>query len=273
MDAGLQLYSLREQLAEDAAAIISAIGKLGFTDAEGYDLIHLKSILPLLENEGITVRSSFLLWSHITGRHDLAQQIGYPWMPAHWGIDHEIELAHALGLKRLVCGYLLPEERSSFDDFKRLAEQLNKAGEACHAAGIGLLYHNHTFEFFEQEGQTPYTYLQDNTSPDYVGFELDVLWVQFAGWSPIDVMAALGNRLKALHLKSGAAEYLPLRDEKTLPLSGHDHPLGAGNVDIPPILDAIRDRQDVHLYIEQEYGRDLIKSLGVSLNFVRSYSS
>ena len=270
MSVGLQLFSLRDFFSDDARACVASIAKIGFPKVEGYDLIHLQSIMPYLRDHGIAVNSSFLLWSHITGRRDLAEKIGYPWLPAYWGIDHEIELAHKLNLKTLVCGYLLPEERACLDDFKRLADQLNTAGEACRMAGIQLLYHNHTFEFQEMDGQVPYAYLQSHTSAENLGFELDVLWAQLAGFSPIDVANDLGDRLKALHLKSGACADIPLWDEKTLPLEGHDYPLGAGDVDIASILELSQARGIEHLYIEQEYGASLLESLGDSFQFVRS---
>ena len=47
----------------------------------------------------------------------------------------------------MVNAILEPEERKTFDDYKRLAELFNKAGEQTQKAGIQYCYHNHNFEF------------------------------------------------------------------------------------------------------------------------------
>ena len=272
MTIGLQLYSLREAFGADAEGCVSGIQKAGFDRAEAFDLLHLKSIKPLLDDAGITVSSSFLLWSHITGRHDLARQINYPWMPAYWGIEHEIELAHELGLSTLVFGYSLPEERQNLDDFKRLSEQLSQAGETCRQAGLALLYHNHTFEFRPDSGTTGFDYLVENTSSEQLGFELDVFWVHCAGYAPVDIMRKLDQRLKGLHIKTGVCETIPLWDEQALAVEGHDYALGQGDVEIKPILSLAEQNCVEHVYIEQEFGADLYTSLARSLDYVKRVS-
>ena len=270
---GVQLYSVRDDLASAPKDCIRRLADIGFMRAEGYDLIQLKHISPLLRDAGISVHSSFILWSHVTERHDLAKQINYPWLPEKWGIDFEIERAKSLGLDTLVLGYLLPEERKTLDDFKRLAEQFNHAGEACKNAGINFLYHNHAFEFEEREGQVPYFYLLENTQPDYVNFELDVLWVQLAGHNPAEFIRAYQDRIKQLHLKSGWSVDIPLYDDHAYSPSDQDCALGDGIVDIQGVVNAFNNNVVQDAYIEQEYGQDLYRSLSSSINYLKAITS
>ena len=267
---GVQLYSVADKLAEDARSCVARLAQIGFRRAEGFDLIQLKSIKPLLDEHGIKVTSSFLFWTHITQRYDLAEKINYPWMPSRWGIEHEIDLAHELGLSNLVHGYLLPEERQSLDDYKRLAERLDRAGEACRIGGLKLAYHNHTFEFEPLEGEVPYEILQSHTQSNNVSFELDVLWCQMAGIDPCVLMQTLGSRLLQLHLKTGRSEVIPLYNEKELPFDGHDMPLGEGDVDIAKIVTDAHKLGIDELYIEQEFSKDIFKSLARSYGFLRA---
>src|SRR6266542_4464754 len=66
-----------------------------------------------------------------------------------------VEDAATVGIKYMVCAYLSAEERGDIDHYKQLAEQFNKSAETCKKAGIQFCYHNHDFEFEEQNGQMP----------------------------------------------------------------------------------------------------------------------
>ena len=44
-------------------------------------------------------------------------------------------------------------------------------------------------------------YIINNTNPEYVSFEMDLLWVQFGGGDPVQLLKKYGNRWKLVHLK------------------------------------------------------------------------
>ena len=68
-----------------------------------------------------------------------------------------------------------PESRTmgmkgTMEDF---AEILTTIGKKCEAAGLKLLYHNHDFEYKDNEdGIKPIVYLLENTDPKYVNFQM-----------------------------------------------------------------------------------------------------
>ncbi len=274
MKEGIQLWSVREQLEKDPGTCLEKISKLGFRHAEGFDLLHLNLIKPLLDRYSIEVKSSFILWAHITGRYDLAEKIQYQWMPKSYGIDYAIENALELGLDTIVCGYLLPEERQNLDDYKRLAHNLNTIGDKCRKVGLNLLYHNHTFEFEPLgSGIVPYYYLVENTEPENLGFEVDVLWAELAGQHSKNLLSTLKKRLKQIHLKTGASVGSPIYDEKLYSPAQHDYPLGTGFVDIKSIMDLSQMAGVRRYYVEQEYSKDIYDSLLTSLNFLNRYKN
>ncbi len=61
-----------------------------------------------------------------------------------------------VGHKYLVLPYLMDTDRKTIDQYKALAEFLNKAGEKIRSAGMQLAYHNHDFEFVKLSGLVPY---------------------------------------------------------------------------------------------------------------------
>ena len=269
----LQLYSVRNNLQDNPEHCIKQLAKLGIKYVEGFDLTHLTQLKPLLDDAGIVVKSSFLLWSHITGRDDLTRQIQYPWMPSAWGIEYEIDQALNLGLDTLVNGYLLPAERESLDDFKNFADQLNNAGEKCREAGLDLLYHNHAFEFEPIDGVVPYFYLLENTSADNVNFELDVLWAQLGGYLPAELMSEMGARVRQLHLKTATDADVPHYDDQTLTEEQQDCSLGKGVVDIGVVLNQAVNQEIGKAYIEQECSSDMYASLARSIEYLKNWES
>ncbi len=271
---GIQLWSVREELQRNPEACLKRIADLGFRHAEGFDLIHLNSIKPLLDKYSIEVKSSFILWSHITGRYDLAKKIQYQWMPKHYGIDYAIENALELGLDTIACGYLLPEERTNLDCYKQLADKLNSIGDKCRKVNLNLLYHNHTFEFEPLEsGIVPYYYLVENTEPENLNFELDILWSELAGQNSKALILRLKNRLKQIHLKTGESVDSPLYNEKLYLPPQHDYPLGSGFVDIKNVIDLALKAGVNRYYIEQEFSENIYNSLLTSLNFLNRYAT
>lgn len=262
---GIQLYSVREYLGAEASSTIEKLAQLGFSRAEGFDLTQLKTVKPLLNDFGIQTNSSFLFWSHVTENHQLAHDINYPWIPPKWGIDYEIEQAHDLGIENLVIGYLLPQERQTLDDYHRLIEKFNSAGEACKKAGLSLLYHNHAFEFDPTLGVVPFELMMNELDPGYVNFELDVLWCELAGFSAVKLLETYSSRIKQLHFKSCHATSKPLYDDQILPHENHDCPLDRGVVDILAIANCFKGDISNATFIEQEYSDDMFASLAQSL--------
>ncbi len=158
---GIQLYTVRNQMAEDPKATLQAIKDAGYAQVEGGDPATYGEMMPMLNDIGLTSQSTFFPWPYLTGRWDLVAAEGMK--PTEKGFAGVVESAQKLGMNYLVFGYMRPEERETLDDFHKIAEELNKAGEQCNAAGIKLCYHNHAFEFGPIDGKVPYDILIDET--------------------------------------------------------------------------------------------------------------
>ena len=117
------------------------------------------------------------------------------------GWDKAVDDAAAVGLKYMVCAWLAPSERGSLDHYKKLAEDFNKAGEACKKAGIQFCYHNHDFEFIQEDGKYPYETLLDNSDKDLVKMEIDLYWLTKAKQDPIALIEKHPGRFPLWHVK------------------------------------------------------------------------
>ena len=108
-----------------------------------------------------------------------------------------------LGQKFIVCywPWTADGQGSQIDDWKQVAEKLNKGGAICKKEGIRLLYHNHDIEFRITEGQIPFDVLMPLLDPALVGIELDLYWITKGGQSAVEYIKKYPGRFPVFHVK------------------------------------------------------------------------
>jgi sugar phosphate isomerase/epimerase len=189
-------------MAADPAGTLAKVAQIGFNSVEGATYtgtekfygMDPKAFLALLSQNGLQMPSS-----HYRLGEDETDGVAKGTILHDW--DRAVEDAATLGIKYMVCAWLSPKERLGLDHYKGLAANLNTAGEKCKAAGIQLCYHNHDFEFEQQNGQFPYEVLLDNTDKELVKLEIDLYWVTKAGQDPIALIGKHPGRFPLWHLK------------------------------------------------------------------------
>jgi sugar phosphate isomerase/epimerase len=90
---------------------------------------------------------------------------------------------------------------NSSEDTLKTAEQLNLVGKKCKEEGFDFYYHNHAHEFKRVGELSLFDLLVENTDPEYVKFELDLVWVLRGGFDPLAVLEKLGSRCDMIHQK------------------------------------------------------------------------
>lgn len=160
---GVQLYTVRAEMAKDFEGSLEKIAAIGYKEVEfaGYYDKSPKDILAVLDRYGLAAPAAHASLADIQTK-----------------LDQTIDTAKAVGHRFLICPYLLDKERGTLDDYKRHAETFNRAGEACRKAGIQFGYHNHDFEFEAKDGKLPYDLLLEETDKDLVKMELDLYWIR-----------------------------------------------------------------------------------------------
>ena len=265
---GIQLYTVRNQLAENPKKTLQSIAQLGYKQVELMDIASASELMAFTKDLGLMVRSSFFMWTHITGRWDLAEKYGLPKQPEGYDFNRILDDAKSLGLKHLVFGYMLPDERSTMDDYKKITEKLNRSGELCKKRGIQLCYHNHSFEFGPIEGEIPYEYLMENFDEDLVKFELDVFWASLGGYDPVQLMDKLDGRISQLHLKDKLKGAAVIFAEQEVPPETFKE-LGNGVVDIKTIVRKAEKIGVQECHVEQDQSPDPINSIGQSISYLK----
>jgi sugar phosphate isomerase/epimerase len=119
----------------------------------------------------------------------------------------QLESAKVIGQSYIVNPWIPEELRKTDDDWKRVAETFNRAGEESKKAGIQFAYHNHWFEFLPVNGKLPYDILLESCDKNLVKMELDLCWITVAGADPLKYFDRYPGRFPLVHVK----------DVKTLP--------------------------------------------------------
>jgi sugar phosphate isomerase/epimerase len=186
----LQLYTVRELLAQDFAGTMEKVAAMGYAGVETAffsDNISLSEAARLFKTLGLVVPSA-----HCE-------------VPLGSQQAAVLETAAVFECSRIIWhGWPRDENYGSVEGIKRLAERYNQANDMARANGLSFGLHNHWWEFELVEGRYPYQILLEYLEPT-IFFEIDTYWVKTAGRDPVKVVTELGRRAPLLHLKDGPA--------------------------------------------------------------------
>lgn len=252
---GLQLYTLRDYIGKDVKGVLAKVAKAGYREVETYGYStesHYWGLVPkefkaVLVANGLTTSS---------GHYDMGAYLRDGNQEV---FKAYIEAANGCGQQYVVVPYLDAALRKTTDDFKVIADKLNKAGELCKAAGLRLSYHNHDFEFQSLNGVALYDVMLKETDARLVDFEMDIYWVVRAGRDPIKLMEANPKRFPLWHVKDM---------EKAQP--EHNTEIGSGTIDFKKIIKYAKTAGLQHLFMEQEYfAIDAYQSITQSAAYIK----
>ena len=233
---GIQLYSLRDQLKNDVPGTLAKVHDFGFHDVETYST-HGKSPEEF---------AALLKANHLRA------------VSGHFGFDRfekdpeaVAKEAKALGLQYAGVAWVPHTGQITEQWVRDTAKVFNKAGEVLAKHGIKFFYHNHGYEFVPHGDGTLFDLLMAETKPEFVCYEMDVMWAVFPGQDPVKLMEKYGKRWQLMHikdLKKGVA---------TGSLSGGtDHTngvaIGTGQTDWPALLRASQKAGVKYYFIEDE---------------------
>jgi sugar phosphate isomerase/epimerase len=157
-------------------------------------------------------------------------------------LKKDIEQCKALNKKYIVCYWPWTDDGNNkkLDDWKRVAEKLNKGGEICRKNGLPLLYHNHDIEFKITEGQIPFDTLMANLDRN-VNIELDLYWITKGEQSAVDFIRKYPGRYPVYHVKD-----MDHTDEKSFAC------VGEGRIDFAEIFKLNKTAGVKHFIVEHD---------------------
>lgn len=242
-DIGLQLYTVRNEMAADPKRTLEKVAKIGYTNLEtaGYSDGKLYGFTGTEFNNFLSDLGLKNISGHI------------PLQVFQEQFDQALEFMSNSAQKYAVLPWLSPEERSSIDQYKQYAELLNKSAEKAKSANIQICYHNHDFEFQQLDGQLPIDVLLKETDPDLVDFELDLYWITRAGYDPVEFFEQNKNRVPLWHVKdmadTAAKEFAPV---------------GTGTIDFKKIFDNAKVSGMKYFFVEQDQSDNPMESIATS---------
>ncbi|MEO6720940.1 MAG: sugar phosphate isomerase/epimerase [Ferruginibacter sp.] len=255
--AGIQLYTLRADIAKDVKGVIGKIAAAGYKEVETFGLTKDEHFF------GLTVKE----FSDLLTANDLKSPSGH-YLPAQMLFENGdgddvkklCDAGNTLGHKYIVIPYLEEGRRKTIDQYKALAERMNKAGEICKKNNQQLAYHNHDFEFLNIDGQRGYDIFLNNTDNDLVKFELDLYWVVRAGLDPVDLFKEQPGRFHLWHIKDMD------KGDKT-----KNTEVGNGTIDFKRLMTSAKLSGVKHYYMEQEnnYVPDYYASIQKSAAYMK----
>ena len=242
---GLQLYTVRRELESDFDGTLAKVAAIGFHEVEFAGMFDRKpkEVRATLDRLGLEAPSS----------HIVTQDIRDDWAKT-------IEDALTLGNRYITCAWLSPEERKSIDDYKKLVDLFDSAGEVSRRSGLQFCYHNHEFEFEPLEGKIPYQVLLEDTNPDLVKMQMDLYMIIVAGQDPIHYLREHPGRFRMFHVTD--MDDTPERSDTSV---------GKGVINFKRIFESAGLTGDEHFFVEEdESPGSMLESARFSFEYLRS---
>ncbi|MGF7046584.1 sugar phosphate isomerase/epimerase [Paenibacillus sp. DS2015] len=242
-----QMYTLRDftKTAEDLRSSFQKLAAIGYQAVQisGIGPIDPQLVKTYAEESGLTLCATHVPWDRLVNDLDaLAQQ-------------HKLWDCKYIGL-----GGLPQEYRTSLEGYRTFAKLVSGiARKLKEEYGLQFIYHNHDFEFERFDDLTGMDVLLNETDPEFVGFELDLYWVQSGGGNPVEWIRKVNGRMQVVHLKDMA-----IVSRKQVFAE-----IGEGNMNYNEIIDVCRETGVEWYVVEQDVcRRDPFDSLEISLNYL-----
>ncbi len=256
---GLQLYTMRAAMAADLDGTLKRVAAMGYREAETYGFdpqglryygLDAKAFADRLGAHGLTTPS---------GHYDLNRYMSTSLDDLKRYMDRCILGAKALG-QTYVTWPLLDADSRTNEKFKVAAERLNVIGEQARAAGLQVAYHNHDFEFVDQNGQIGYDIIVKNTDPALVKLQVDLYWmVRGSKVTPNEWFKRQPGRFVMWHVKD------------IHKVSSDYTEVGNGTIDFTKIWPDARVAGLKHFFVEQggNFTHDPFRSVADSAEYVK----
>jgi sugar phosphate isomerase/epimerase len=237
-DVSVQLYSVRQPLADDFDGTLARLAATGLTRVEPYDMLAVADTLATaLPAAGLAAPTAHQ--SLTDGR-----------------LDEIFTAAADLGVDLVVHPYTPAGEWQTREDVQRLAGVLCEAAATAREHGVRVGYHNHNWELESLLGGRPAFEVFAEMLDSSVLVEVDAYWAATAGQDVPALVERLGDRVVAVHLKDG-----PLNGD-----TAAQQPLGHGDLPAAEIVAAASGLQFPVLEFD-DYAGDIFDGVEESYRF------
>lgn len=268
---GLQLYSVRDDIAKDMEGTLKKIAEMGYDCVEfaGYYNHTAEEVKAMCDKYGLEIPS-------VHQGHNVFLE------------DPEASVAYlkTLGVKYCAIPWISADDWNN--NFDKLISEIKQVSKLLKDNGIQLLYHNHDFEFYSKHnGEYIFDAIFSEAGTGVIYPELDVCWAHYSGNDPIDYIKKYGDVEDVLHLKDfecknlAAGPVYALIDDKgeSGETKGNQEsdgfefrPTGGGRQNVPEIMKAAEDTVIKYVIIEQDQHpvNEPLEDAKISIDYLRS---
>lgn len=234
---GVQLYSFRELAQTDPIAMLDQVRRMGFTHVETAGLYGMttQQFAEAIEEAGLRVTSMHVSYDDLKN-------------------DPQTVIANAKALGAQYVGIAwYPHENGNFTEAtaRQAIQDFNQFGRTLKDAGLTFFYHNHGYEPVPYGDGTLLDLIIQETDPELVTFEMDVLWTWLPNVDPVALIQKYPGRFKLMHIKDmkpgiprgSLSGGLPAEQKAVI---------GEGQVDWAALMKAAEEDGFEHYYLEDE---------------------
>lgn len=229
---GLQLYTVRDLMAESVERTLDVVAGIGYHE---------------VEFAGYFGRSPFAV-----GRALAASGLSAP--AAHVGLeelsnelDRTLAAAAEIGHRYLFVPWIEPSWRTP-EGYDRLVDLLASAVDRAAPFGIGIGYHNQVYDTEAIEGRVPLDGMLDRGRAAGIEFELDLFWVAKGGADVLEYLGRWPSAFRAVHVKDMHAD-------------GSMADVGSGVLDLATWLREAERVGVEHFFVEHDEPSDARRSI------------
>lgn len=244
---GLQLWTVRKELAKDIPGTLRRVADIGY---QGIEL-------------------DFPKWPTAAELKKMAGNLGLKIIGASVSLadfqqkfDEVAEYHKELGNTNLTIPYIPGHQKMTDDDWHRVVGEITRVARKCKEAGFRLLYHNHDFEFRSKVGNVDiHEYIFSSIGPDLLMAEIDTYFIQEVGKSPAEYIRKFKGRVPLVHTK----------DKSKPGEKASNTEVGHGVIDWDAVFAACEEA-GVEWYIVEQNCQTLpaLESIKVSFEFFKS---
>lgn len=267
---GLELYSVRAQIAQDMPGTLKSVRSIGYTEVEAVQGFWGRASVPELSRQLKRARLK-------------CTSVQQPPERLRSDMRGVIQDARTLGVEYVICGYISGAFRRAgiqrpgmfgpfaplpLRAFRDAAAEFNLWGKKLRAAGFKLGYHNHGYEFRLYNGKPGFNTLLNETKLGLVDFEIDVFWVKRGGQDPVAYLKQYLHRFRLIHLKD-MRKGTPVGNLSVGTSDEASVTLGTGTMNMPAILRAAAEARVERYYVEDE-SAEAPRDIRLSYEYLRS---
>ncbi len=262
----LQLYSVRDAMAEDFEGTLRKVKEMGYDGVEFAGLYEksAEEIKTICEKVGLVPISAHVSFRLLRENPDL------------------MKVYRDIGCKFIAFPSIRNEYEPGAEKFGETKDYVNKFGKMAKDMGMTLCYHNHDFEFGKINGEYKLDILYKECPPDVLQTELDLCWVRVGGEDPAEYLRKYAGRAQIVHFKDYIgdknANMYELIDEKLEKVEEdvtpfEYRPVGYGVQDVKSLLAAAEDAGCEWIVVEQDkpsMDKTPLECVNMSVDYLKS---